>query len=304
MDIAGSVNNVYNTAMTVEQPDFRRIAVVAHPKIAAAQQAAKEITAFFEAHGLQATMGCMNDRPVRQGVRKGAFDLWVALGGDGTMLRSGHLCGPLNVPILGINMGSLGFLMGIQQEDWPARLAQLLENDYWLEPRMMLYASHHRGEARLADWHVLNEAAIGRGAQMRPIRLETRVDGYFLTTYIADGLIAATATGSTAYALAAGGPILSPELRNILVVPVAPHLSLDRAIVLAEGATLRVQVKTSHRASLSLDGQRPVYLQDGDEVQVRASEYSVHFIRLRNPGYFYENLTSQLNTHFSAGGAV
>jgi NAD+ kinase len=111
---------------------------------------------------------------------------------------------------------------------------------------------------------------------------------------VADGLIAATPTGSTAYALAAGGPILPPELRTILLIPVAPHLSVDRAIILAEGSSVSLEVRTDHHAVISVDGQNPVDMKEGDRVQVFASDHSVSFIRFQDPGYFYRNLTAHM----------
>jgi NAD+ kinase len=117
------------------------------------------------------------------------------------------------------------------------------------------------------------------------------VDGYLLSAYVADGLIAATPTGSTAYALAVGGPIMPPELRNILIIPIAPHLSVDRGIILPEGAHVTIAAFTSHDAVLSVDGQQPVTVLDGDEVDIEASSDVVSFIRFQDPGYFYRNLT-------------
>jgi NAD+ kinase len=118
-----------------------------------------------------------------------------------------------------------------------------------------------------------------------------------LTTYVADGLILATPTGSTAYALAVGGPILPPVLRNILLVPVAPHLSVDRAIVLAEGASIRVEVQRSAEAVLSIDGQAAIDLKPGDEVVARASEHSLRFLRFQEPGYFYQRLIAIMDNN-------
>ena len=138
---------------------------------------------------------------------------------------------------------------------------------------MMLRAVHMRDGKELGAWELLNEAFIGRGEMARPVFLHTEIDGYYLSTYVADGVIIATPTGSTAYALAAGGPILPPELRNILIVPVAPHLSVDRAVVLHEGSWVRVEIHMDHQAALSVDGQAPVPLKDGDQIEARASEY-------------------------------
>jgi NAD+ kinase len=142
---------------------------------------------------------------------------------------------------------------------------------------------------------------VGRGEQVRAVHLTTYLDDSFLTTYVADGLIAATPTGSTAYALAAGGPILPPTLRNILIVPVAPHLSIDRPVILAEGSAVSVTVHTTHQAALSIDGQPTLPVADGDTIRVSASEHTVQFVRFQDPGYFYRNLTSHMNQNPSSG---
>jgi NAD+ kinase len=136
---------------------------------------------------------------------------------------------------------------------------------------------------------------------VRPVQLTAEIDNLFLTTYVADALIVSTPTGSTAYAFAAGGPILPPELRNILIVPVAPHLSVDRGIVLHEGSQVWITVRTDHDASISIDGQDPVQIRDKDRVHIRASEHVVTFMRVQDPDYFYRNLTSRMNKNPSVG---
>ena len=166
---------------------------------------------------------------------------------------------------------------------------------------MMLHSMLERERQAIGSWEVLNECFVGRGETVRLIRLQTEVDGRHLATYAADGLIIATPTGSTAYALAAGGPILPPELRNILIVPVAPHLSVDRAVVLHEGSTVRVTVHTDHQAVLSIDGQTPVDVLDGDCINVRVGEHNATFVRFQDPGYFYRNLTSRLVQNSAPG---
>lgn len=279
----------------------KKIAVAAHPQIDEAISEAAEIAAYLEEHDISAIHGLLYNKALRDRVTAGEFDLMIALGGDGTMLRAGHLCGPSNVPILGINLGQFGFLMEIRQEEWREALTQLLKGDYWLERRMMLRAEQWRAEECLGSWHVVNEAVVGRGKMLRPVHLDTHVDGRYLTTYVADGIIVATPTGSTAYALAAGGPILPPELRNILLVPVAPHLSLERAIVLAEGSSVSVMLHSDRSAVLSVDGQIPTGLAEGDRVEIRASDHTVQFIRFQDPGYFYRNLTKHMSQNPSIG---
>jgi len=280
--------------MSNQLPKLQRIAIAAHPRIPDTQGEAVKIAAFLEEQGLKVFSSLLYDETLMSLIKDGSFDLLIALGGDGTMLRAGHLCGPSGVPILGINLGHFGFLMEVRQNQWQEMLPRLLAGDYWLERRMMLCTELNRSGAMLGKWDVLNEVVVGRGETVRPVHLTASVDGRYLTTYVADALIAATPTGSTAYALAAGGPILPPELRNILLVPVAPHLSIDRAIVLAEGSSVTIVVNTSHQAVLSVDGQTPVSLKDGDQVQAHASEYTVQFVRFQDPGYFYRNLTPHM----------
>lgn len=218
----------------------------------------------------------------------------IAVGGDGSMLRAGHLCAPPKVPILGINLGTIGFLIQIERNEWYGYFEKLFKGEAWIENRMMLHADHMRAGEMLGSWNALNEVVVGRGQLLRPVRLTASVDDRELTSYVADGLIASTATGSTAYALAAGGPILPPELRNILLVPIAPHLSVDRAVVLAEGSSVTIKIN-GENAVISVDGQPPTPLMEDDLVNVRAADVTAQFVRFGDPGYFYRNLTAHMN---------
>jgi NAD+ kinase len=276
-------------------PTLENVLVLAHPSLPEAINEASQVASFLEENSVKADYGPLYDENLRQRAMAGEYQLLIALGGDGTMLRAGHLGGPGDIPILGINLGRFGFLTEIHQTQWRTVLPNLLIGKYWLERRMMLCTEQWRTGERLGSWDVVNEAVLCRGSIVRPIHLITRLDERYLTTYVADGLIASTATGSTAYALAAGGPILPPELRNILIIPVAPHLSVERAIVLAEGSTVSITVKTDHQAVLSVDGQIPVELKDGDRVDVFAGEHTLKFVRFQDPSYFYRNLTSHMN---------
>jgi NAD+ kinase len=200
----------------------------------------------------------------------------------------------LGLPILGINLGHFGFLTEIQRDQWRDTLLRLFEGRYWLEERMMLRAEHYRSGVKLDDWPVINEVVVCRGQFVRPIQIRAEVDDRLLYTFVADGLIASTPTGSTAYALAAGGPILPPELRNILIIPVAPHLSMDRAIILSEGTGVTMTVNTVHEAVMSVDGHPPVPMLDGDSVRVMANHTTVRFVRFQDRGYFYRNITAYM----------
>ncbi len=282
-------------------PDIlHSILVAAHPSMPDALPEAEKISGWFKKHNLKTIHGTFNDADLRKRVRDREFSLLVAVGGDGTLLRASHLCAPCGVPMLGINLGRLGFLMQFSREEWQTALEQLVKGEFWLENRMMIRAEHMRTGDSLGNWHALNEAVVARSGTVRPVRLSVSVDGHLLTHYVADGVIAASPTGSTAYALAAGGPILPPELRNILLVPIAPHLSVDRATVLAEGSFVTIELGSGD-AVLSVDGQIPIGLERGDIVDVRAGEYAAQFVRFGDAGYFYRNLTEHMNQNPSAG---
>lgn len=268
--------------------------VAVHPRMASALTEAQSIAALLREKGLEAPTGSLYDESLRRRLKGGEFDLLIALGGDGTMLRAAHLCAPTGVPILGINLGRLGFLIQVEHKSCRKSLTQLLNGKAWIENRMMLRVEHIRAGESKSISYALNEAAVSRGQLLRPVRLKVNVDERLLTTYVADGLIAATPTGSTAYALAAGGPILPPELRNILIVPIAPHLSVDRAVVLSEGTSVNFLIQGDNTI-LSVDGQEPIGLAEEDQVNVRAAEFTARFVRFGNPGYFYRNLTAHMN---------
>ncbi len=276
-------------------PVPKRIAVVSHINIDGGEAKSEKIARFLLDQGVtEAASGTFQDADLINRIEGGEFDLLIALGGDGTLLKAGNLGAPLGLPILGVNLGHFGFLTEIQRGEWREMLGLLLEGRYRLEERMMLRAEHQRGSETLGAWHVINEVVVCRGQIVRPIQLEVQVDGFLLARYVADGVIASTPTGSTAYALAAGGPILPPELRNILIIPVAPHLSMDRAIILSEGSGVSITVHSNHEAVMSVDGHMPIPVLEGDLVRVMVNELTVHFVRFQDPGYFYRNITAYM----------
>lgn len=273
--------------------EFTRIGVLHHPKIPETQRVAAEITEFVGQMGVTAWLASTWDEPrVRDQVEY--LDLTLVLGGDGSTLRTARMVAPHDVPIVGLNMGRLGFLSELTPDDWREKLPRILTGDFWLEERMMLRAQAQRGGTTFGEYEALNDVVISRGSLARMIRAHTHIDGGHLVTYAADGVIVATPTGSTAYALAVGGPILPPELHNILVIPIAPHLSLERAIVLSEGAVVDLHISTDHEAILTVDGQFALALADGDQVVVRASPYQARFARVQERTYFYKTLMARL----------
>ncbi len=272
---------------------FHNVGLLYHPKLAESRVMAAEMLEFIESLGASAWVSSSwSEEAIKD--RLSYLDLLITLGGDGSLLRATRLAAGHNIPILGINMGRLGFLAEVQPAEWRDRIRQAFLGDYWIEERMMLWAEHlHQGQS-VSVYEALNEIVISRGQLARVVRLHTYIDGSFLTTYTADGLIVATATGSTAYALAAGGPILPPELKNFLLIPLAPHLSMDRAIILSRGVTVRVQISTDHSSVLTVDGQFEVEVADGDELTISASPCIGRFVRLQEKNYFYRTLMQRL----------
>ena len=272
----------------------QRPVIAAYPRMPEAFTEAEAMSIYLKEKGIDAPHGSLYDEDLRKRVKNHEFDVLIVAGGDGSVLRAGHLCAPLGVPILGVNLGRLGFLIQIDRREWREYFDKLLNGDAWIENRMMLRAEHMRSGDSLGHWNALNEVVVARGRTLRPVRLSASVDGRHLTSYVADGLVASTATGSTAYALAAGGPILPPELRNILLVPIAPHLSVDRAVVLSEGSMVSIRV-TGENGVLSIDGQPSITLMDNDHVDIHAADVITQFVRFGDPGYFYRNLTAHMN---------
>ncbi len=275
------------------KPAFSYVGLLYHPRIPESHGLAAEMLEFLEGMGVSAWIGsAWDEAAVFKKIAE--LDMLVTLGGDGSMLRAARMASEQGVPILGVNLGRLGFLAEVEPGEWSDRLHKALAGDYWVEERMMVHAEWWRDGEKLGSYEALNDVVVSRGSLARIVRLSTYIDGGYLTTYVADGLIVSTATGSTAYALAAGGPIMPPELKNMLLIPLAPHLSLERAIVLPKGSMVRVRVHTDHNAILTVDGQYQVELNDGDRVQVVASPRIGRFIRLQDRAYFYCTLMKRL----------
>jgi NAD+ kinase len=270
----------------------KAISILYNPRIAQAHPLVEEIAVWVEQQGRQAQVCTAGDAPDALCWRE--TELLVTLGGDGSILRAARAAAPFCTPILGVNLGRVGFLTEAEPGMWREVLSRVLAGDYWVEERMMLQVTVHRGGEVLGPAEALNDVVAGRGARARVVHLRVEVDGGYMATYVADGLIVATPTGSTAYALAAGGPVLPPQLRNILLVPVAPHLSMERPIVLSEGVTVRICVTGGRPAVLTVDGEVQAELEGGDEVIVEASPHVARFARVQEQTYFYKTLVERL----------
>lgn len=270
-----------------------RIGILHHPKVTESQPLALEIEAWLNERGIDAWIGSSYD-DARMSQMVVGSNFLVVLGGDGSLLRAARYASLVDVPIFGINLGRVGFLSEAQPDEWPEKLARLLDGDFWTENRLMLSARILRNGRILHTFSVLNDVVVGRGRQARVVRFQLHVDGDHVTNYTADALIVATPTGSTAYSMAAGGPLLPPQLPNFVVVPVAPHLTFDRAIIFHEQAEIAITVHMDHQAYLTPDGTDGILLEDQDVVLVTKAQNGCKFARVESSGYFYRRLMGRL----------
>ena len=280
----------------------RSIGVVYNPRIPGTQEL---VTQLMEHLGLgEDVLVCSVLDLEQMGEGHPGVDLLITVGGDGTILRAAHIAAPHGVAILGINMGRVGFMTELGAQDAVESLGSYLENELWVEERGMLQArtvpsprwgrgGKEQGGVPLV-YHALNEAVVGSSAVSRLLAVEVTIDDVPLTVYRADSVIVATATGSTGYALSAGGPILHPLSRDILLKPVAAHLGLGSALVLPSTSRIELTVVSDGPAMLSLDGFIDVELGEGVRVAVEASPYVARFLRAQPPSSYYAMLTQRL----------
>jgi NAD+ kinase len=267
----------------------KKAGILYHPKLEEAFALAREFSRLLEKQGVASWLcSAWEEEEARPQVP--GSDLLLSLGGDGTLLRVVRIAVPHPVPVLGVNLGRLGFMAELGAEEARKRLPALLRGEGRIEERAMLEARLPDGKAGFA----LNEVAVARGGVCRAVCINAWVDGEPLGTYRADGLIVATATGSTAYALSAGGPILYPQSQDLLLIPISPHFCRSAPFVLPPESRVALEVHTDHQAMVSLDGQRETALQSGERVEVRGSQHRARFLRTQPPGLFYRRVMDRL----------
>ncbi|MHB0937608.1 MAG: NAD(+)/NADH kinase [Armatimonadota bacterium] len=223
-------------------------------------------------------------------------DFAISVGGDGTMLGAVRTCAPASVPVLGVNAGALGFLTEITPEELPTSLPRLLNGEYTLESRMMLEASHYRGNTPLNVMRALNDVVVRQGAKGRLVTLHLLIAGHDLADMGADGVIVSTPSGSTAYGLAAGGPIVHPVVSVMVLVPICPHsLSFRPMVVPATDPVEIICVGNPHNDEMMLtaDGQEPVIVHSGDRVVIRPAPEPALLVKF-GLSSFYDRLREKL----------
>jgi len=232
-------------------------------------------------------------------------DLVIVLGGDGTIVHAARLCACVGIPIVGINFGRVGFLTELDPDDAATHLHYYLNGDasVWVDERTMLHAVLDQ-DGQSEEFLALNDIVIARGTWPRVVQVHTWVDDHYYNTSYSDGIIVSTATGSTAYNMAVGGPLLHPQVKSTVLTPIAAHLALDRSLILHPEATIKLQIRTgSQHGVFSADGQLNREVKDGAIIIVHKSEYITRFLRRRPPTYFYQIINDKLknaSTHESA----
>jgi NAD+ kinase len=250
----------------------------------------REIEVYVE-EGVERSIRSGQEFPYLNTVKKEEIpsraEMIIVLGGDGTLLSVARLVGSRQVPILGVNLGGLGFLTEITLEELYQVLDRVIRGDFVTDERVVFNASVIRRGEKLAEFIVLNDAVINKGALARIIDLETTINGEYLTTFKSDGLIISTPTGSTAYNLSAGGPIVHPSLHCIILTPICPHTLTNRPIMIPDNVEVRALLKSKQQeVLLTLDGQQGFVLEFEDVVQVRKAEGKILLIKSPHRHYF------------------
>jgi len=249
--------------------------------------------AWCASHGVEA-WDAPGDAYEQIGAEMATTDLVCVLGGDGTFLRTARAIGGSGVPALGVNLGRVGFLAKVESDDLESGLDQVAAGDYDVEDRFRIAARLVRVDGSSEDHACLNEVVVARGSRVRMIRLEVEVSGSHLATYVADAVVVATPTGSTAYSFSAGGSILDPRLRNMVITPVAAYLSPLHSVVAGEDHEVDLTLREAHDGALvSLDGQVDLPMAVGDRVEVRALPEPLRMVQLAGSTPFYDLLRTK-----------
>jgi NAD+ kinase len=257
----------------------RRIGFAYNPTSDAAVALRERAVAWAAAQGVDEWSAPAADREALHRELPGT-DVLVVLGGDGTFLRAAHAVIEDDVPLLGINVGKVGFLSKVEANEIEGVLGGLVAGQFEIEPRMALEGRILRGGTAPSGDRLLalNDVVVARGSLARVVRLDTSIDGTHLASFIADGLVVASPTGSTGYSFSAGGPILGPTARNLVVTPIAGYLTTIRSVVVGPTAVVRCRVVDAHEALVSVDGREDIPLAVGDVVEVRAIERPVRLV--------------------------
>jgi NAD+ kinase len=274
---------------------IKTVGIISRPRREDIARVVPPLVNWLQAHGAEVscdseTNVCLGSPAIHARKREelaGCTDLLIVLGGDGTLLSAARLAAERKVPILAVNLGGLGFLTTVAQDEIYTILEEIFAEKHRISERVMLEAEVVRAGAVIRRQIALNDAVLNKGALARIMDLELRVDGEYVTSYKADGLILSTPTGSTAYSLAAGGPIVYPIVEAFIITPICPHTLTNRPLVIPDSVTIEVDFKAGEDAIfLTLDGQIGIELVQGDHIRVRKAPEKLYLVRPAKKTYY------------------
>ncbi|MEE8419725.1 MAG: NAD(+)/NADH kinase [Dehalococcoidales bacterium] len=275
---------------------MNKVGILYHPMKEEAYPLAEKLEKFLGARGISVWI-CSAWEVEDARARLNGTDLILSIGGDGTILRAAQVVVPKPVPITGINLGNLGFMTELSVDEAEEKLDTLLAGQGWIDERSLIEAELSPtadGSQPAQKFYALNDVVMAHGGVARVVYIEASIDNELLTSYKADGVIVATATGSTGYSLAAGGPVLHPQSEELLLVPITPHLSSSYSLVLPSTAEVKLDLKIAHIATLSVDGHINLPLSSGAVIRVKHSQNTVRFLRIHPETSFYGSLEQRL----------
>lgn len=273
---------------------MKSIAIILNPEKVDAIKLAQNVTEWLEAKGLlvmaehDAAVAMEAERLSRDEQILTTADLAIVMGGDGTLLRASRMLAPAGVPMLAVRFGKFGFLTDIEPANIFDALAEILEGRFHIDERMMLHSIVYREGRRHSSCLALNDVVIAKGPLARMLRLGTRVSGQFISSYAADGLIIATPTGSTAYSLSAGGPLVTPDLDMVIITPICPHTLNARSLIVSANEIVDVDIESDPGdvVVLTIDGQIGIPLEPGDRVSASKAEFRAKLITNDRASFF------------------
>jgi len=265
---------------------FKNVLLIGKPPTSSGEQSSSTKKALGDVSQALSGAGCKVIEQSIATLESGQIDLAVAVGGDGTMLAAARQLATLDVPVIGINQGRLGFITDIALDNFAQTLAPMLRGEFVTESRHLLQGEVIRDGQNVFDAIAMNDVVVNRGATAGMVELRIKVDGKFVADQRADGLIVATPTGSTAYALSAGGSLLHPSLAGWILVPIAPHRLSNRPIVLSDSCQIEIELVSSREASVNFDMQSLANLVQGDRIVVRRAAHAAQFLHPLGWNYF------------------
>jgi NAD+ kinase len=271
----------------------KHIGILTKPKFPEVKTTLHAVVAWLRARNIEVVLDLTSSGLLGEsgGIQKTQLaaksDVLLVLGGDGTMLNAARLAGERSIPILGVNMGGLGFLTEVRLENLYPSLERIFSNDFVLDERIMLKTHVHRHGETVAQGVVLNDVVISKGTLARMIELQIAIQGQCVTNLRGDGLIISTPTGSTAYSLSAGGPIINPAVRSLILTPICPHTLTHRPLIVPADMHVEVTLTSKDEGAMAtLDGQVGVGVVQGDTVEIRVSDFVTRLIRFPETNYY------------------